>query len=98
NGKVATVNAQFAIHEAIAVQDGRTLLAGSSVEVLKHRGPHTEMVDLQGKLVLPGLMDSHAHPADACLTEFDHPIPPMEQIQDVLDFIQARGRLLKEGE
>jgi hypothetical protein len=43
-------------------------------------------------------MDSHAHPADACLTEFDHPIPAMERIRDVLDYIQARARELKEGD
>src|SRR5213076_2074936 len=64
----------------------------------QRRGPRTEVVDLRGRLVLPGLMDSHAHPADACLTEFDHPIPPMESVQDVLDYIRSRAQVLKEGE
>jgi len=56
------------------------------------------VVDLQGRLVLPGLIDSHAHPADACLTEFDHPIPPMECIEDVLAYVKSRAQALKEGE
>jgi predicted amidohydrolase YtcJ len=98
NGRVAVVDADFSIREAIAVQDGRVLAVGGNTEIDKLRGPRTEIVELQGKLLLPGLMDSHVHPADACLTEFDHPIPPMERIQDVLDYIQTRARALPEGE
>src|SRR5262245_30518585 len=98
HGKVATVDESFTLHEAIAVQDGRVVEVGRDADVLKRRGPRTEVVDLQGKLVLPGLMDSHTHPADACLTEFDHPVPSMERLQDVLDYIQARTRVLAEGE
>ncbi|HKI70978.1 MAG TPA: amidohydrolase family protein, partial [Verrucomicrobiae bacterium] len=97
-GKVVTVDERFSIHEAIAVEGGRIVQVGGDSEVLQRRGPRTEVMDLQGRLVLPGLMDSHAHPADACMTELDHPIPPMETIPDVLDYIQARGRALKEGE
>jgi predicted amidohydrolase YtcJ len=97
-GKVATVDDGFTVHQAIAIQGGRILQTGENVEVLRLKGPRTEVVDLQGKLVLPGLIDSHAHPADACLTEFDHAIPPMECIQDVLDYIQARTRVVKAGE
>src|SRR5262245_27168696 len=98
NGRVAAVDASFSIHEAIAVREGRVLAVGGGAERDKLRGPRTEVVDLQGKLVLHGLMDSHVHAADASLTEFEHPIPPMERIQDVLDYIQARARVLQEGE
>src|SRR5439155_25730748 len=97
-GKVVTVDERFSIHEAIAVEGARIVQVGRDSEVLKRRGPRTEVVDLQGRLVLPGLMDSHAHPADACMTELDHPIPPMESIQDVLDYIQTRALSFKEGE
>ncbi|PYK61476.1 MAG: amidohydrolase [Verrucomicrobia bacterium] len=97
-GKVVTVDDRFSIQEAIAIEGGRIVQLGRDSEALKRRGPRTDVVDLQGRLVLPGLMDSHAHPADACMTELDHPIPPMESIPDVLDYIQARARALKEGE
>ena len=89
---------RFSIHEAVAIEAGHIVQVGRSDEVLQRRGPRTEVVDLRGGLVLPGLMDSHAHPADACLTEFDHPIPPMESVQDVLDYIRSRAQVLKEGE
>ncbi len=97
NGKVAVVDARFSIHEAIAVKAGRISNIGSTAEVLKARGPGTEVVDLGGKLLVPGWIDSHAHSADACLTEFDHVVPSMENIQDVLDYIRARSKVVKEG-
>ncbi len=97
HGRVVTVDPAFSIHQAVAVKDGRILKVGTDEAVLADKGPNTELVDLGGKMVLPGLMDSHAHPADACLTELDHAIPPMERIQDVLDYIQARTRAVREG-
>src|SRR5204863_6778866 len=65
-GKVVTVDERFSIQEGIAVEGECIVQIGRSAEVLQRRGPRTEVVDLQGRLVLPGLMDSHAHPADAC--------------------------------
>lgn len=97
NGKVATVDRTFSIQEAIAVEGGRIVEVGRSVDVLRRRGARTEVVDLRGRLTLPGLMDSHAHPADACMTEYDHSIPPMERIQDVLNYIQARTQVVPVG-
>src|SRR5262245_22625208 len=76
-GKIITVDKKFSIHQALAIKDGRILRVGTSEHVLSVRGPGTQMVDLGGKTVLPGLIDSHVHPADACITEFDHPIPVM---------------------
>src|SRR5262245_51805030 len=97
NGKIVTVDKKFAIHQALAVQGDRILRVGSNDEVLKTKGPRTEMVDLQGKMVLPGLIDSHTHPTAACMTEFDHPIPDMETIADVLAYIKGRTKALPEG-
>jgi predicted amidohydrolase YtcJ len=96
-GKVITVDGKFSVRQALAVRGERLLRVGSDEEVLKTRGEHTKVIDLAGKVVLPGLIDSHVHPSDACLTEFDHPIPDMETIDDVLAYVRARARVLPKG-
>ncbi|HLQ45509.1 MAG TPA: amidohydrolase, partial [Planctomycetaceae bacterium] len=48
--------------------------------------------------VLPGLMDSHTHPAGAAMHEFDHPVPDMETIADVLKYIEQRVAAAEEGD
>ena len=98
HGKIITVDPKFSVYEALAVKSGRILKVGSSVEVLRMKGPDTHVVDLHQKSVLPGLMDSHVHPADACLTEFDHAIPEMETIGEVLKYVASRAKSVREGE
>jgi predicted amidohydrolase YtcJ len=94
HGKIVTVDRDFSIHEALAVKGDRLIHVGTNDDVLRMRGPNTALVDLGGKMVLPGLIDSHTHPTDACMTEFDHPIPEMETIAEVLDYIHARAGAL----
>jgi hypothetical protein len=68
NGKVVTVDPQFSIREAVAVRDGKILAVGSSAEVRKLAGAATRVVDLQGRTVIPGLIDSHMHAIRAALS------------------------------
>ena len=91
NGKIVTVDRAFTISQALAVKGDRLIRVGTSQEVMATRGPRTTVIDLAGKMVLPGLIDSHAHPSDASLTEFDHPVPDMETISDVLNYIRTRA-------
>lgn len=97
NGKVVTVDRDFSIGQALAVKGDRVLSVGNDADVLKTKGPTTKLIDLKGKMVLPGLIDSHTHPTSASMTEFDHPVPQMETIQDVLDYVQARAKALGPG-
>src|SRR5438093_9911332 len=97
HGRIVTADPRFSVHQAIAVTSDRITAVGDNDSVLRLKGPTTASVDLQGKMVLPGLIDSHVHP-DAAMTEFDHPIPEMETIHDVLDYIGKRADALKDGE
>ena len=94
NGHVVTGDGAFTIREAMAVRGGRVARTGTDAEVLRLRGPATDVVDLEGKTVLPGLIDSHVHPTSACTTEFDHPVPAMESIDDVLSYVALRAQAL----
>lgn len=61
NGYVYTVDANRTLAEAVAVLDGEIIKVGSSDEVKKLQGPDTQVVDLKGRMLLPGLHDSHLH-------------------------------------
>jgi len=62
NGRVATVNAANSFAQAVAIADGKFLAVGSAQEVMRLRGARTEVIDLGGRTVIPGLNDSHMHP------------------------------------
>ncbi len=61
NGKVWTVDAGVPEATAVAVWNGRILSVGDDTQVEPFAGPGTRVVDLQGRLVLPGFNDSHTH-------------------------------------
>jgi predicted amidohydrolase YtcJ len=98
HGKIVTVDKQFSIQQAVAIRGSAILRVGTNEDILKTRGPNTQLIDLEGKAVLPGLIDSHVHPNGACMIEFDHPIPEMETIADVLSYIKDRAKALSKGE
>ena len=97
NGKIVTVDSQFRIAEAVAVTGDRVAAVGRNADVLKLAGPQTRKVDLRGKTVLPGLIDSHVHSVAASMFEFDHTVPEMETIADVLKYFEARAKAGPEG-
>ncbi len=68
NGKILTVDAQFSTREALAIHDGKILALGSSAEIRKTAGPKTRVIDLQGRTVIPGLIDDHMHAIRAALS------------------------------
>lgn len=97
HGRVITVDETFSYAEAVAVESGRIVEVGSNDEVLALKAETTQLQDLGGKTLLPGLMDSHVHPA-AAMTEFDHEIPTMETIAEVLAYIRTRVAASKPGD
>lgn len=98
NGQVVTVDSDFSIAEAVAIRGERIVAVGKNADVLKLAGEKTERLDLQGKMVLPGLIDSHVHSTGASMYEFDHPIPEMDTIADVLAYVRSRAAVLEDGE
>jgi predicted amidohydrolase YtcJ len=68
NGKVLTVDPQFSVRSALAVREGRIVALGSDPDVRRLAGPKTRTIDLQGRTVIPGLIDSHMHAIRAALS------------------------------
>ena len=98
NGKIVTVDPEFSIRQAIAIEGTHIAAVGTDAEVLKHRGPETRVVDLHGATVLPGLFDSHVHALEAGLSEFRAPLPPLDSIPAVQSYIRERARQTPKGE
>jgi len=61
NGKVLTVDERFSVVQALAVREGKIMAVGSDREILALAGPNTRRLDLKGKTVLPGFIDTHSH-------------------------------------
>jgi predicted amidohydrolase YtcJ len=62
NGRVATQDARRSFASAVAIKDGRFLAVGADQDVLASRHDRTQMIDVGGRTVIPGLNDSHMHP------------------------------------
>src|SRR5246127_5189350 len=61
NAKIATHGVPSFV-EAVAIKDGKISAVGRSDEILRQRGPVTNVIDCGGRAVIPGLNDSHMHP------------------------------------
>lgn len=68
NGKIATGDEKSAVRQALAVRDGRILAVGSNADARRHAGKGTKVIDLGGRTVVPGLIDSHMHAIRAALS------------------------------
>ncbi len=61
NGKVLTVDDEFSTEQAFAVRDGKFLAVGSNQRIRAMAGPETRQIDLKGRSVVPGFIDTHNH-------------------------------------
>ena len=82
HGRIVTVDGRFAITDAMAVAGERIVALGDQATALADTQPETQRVHLQGRTVLPGLMDSHAHPVGAATYEFAHPVTRLKEQRD----------------
>jgi predicted amidohydrolase YtcJ len=98
HARIITLDEQNPRAEALAVRGERLLAVGGNDEILALAGDTTKRVDAGGKCVIPGLIDSHVHPAAAAVYEFDHPVPEMDTVADVLKHVAQRAEQLDEGE
>ncbi|MCX6656243.1 MAG: amidohydrolase [Candidatus Bathyarchaeota archaeon] len=100
NGKIIIVDAEFSTKEAVAVKDGKIMATGSTKEMKKLKGDETEVINLKGKTVLPGLYDSHLHMLNsgATLQVINCRTPPMKSIADMAKAVGEKAKKAKPGE
>src|SRR2546428_14133265 len=92
NGKIVTVDGAFTLQQAVAIKAGAIAAVGPDNSVLKaERGFDTEVIDLHGRTVLPGLVDAHVHALEAGLSEFRGPIPPLDSFEAVQQYLRRQA-------
>jgi predicted amidohydrolase YtcJ len=99
NGAVLTVDARDSVAEALAIAGGRIAAVGSTAQVKALAGPATQVIDLAGRAVTPGLIDSHIHFSEADkLFNVDLSDPAINTMNEVLQRVEAQVKTLKPGE
>ena len=68
HGRILTLDERSSVREAMAVSEGRIAALGRSTEIMELAGRKTRVVDLRGRTVIPGLIDSHIHAIRAALS------------------------------
>ncbi len=97
NGHIVTMWADHPVVEALAVRGDRFVAVGAAADVRALAGPTTALVDLRGRTVLPGLIDSHTHPITAAFSQRDGIVPVMRSIPDILRYIRERAAATPPG-
>ncbi|MEX1993893.1 MAG: amidohydrolase family protein [Steroidobacteraceae bacterium] len=65
NGAIYTVDSVRSWAEAVAIRDGRIVFVGTNRDLDRFIGPATKLVDLKGRMLMPGFQDAHVHPISA---------------------------------
>ncbi len=102
HGRVLTADVNDREFEAVAVKNGRIVAVGTSSEMLDLRGSRTEIIDLKGRTVIPGLTDPHVHLADdgaASLNKIDVRDfgTNVRSIGHILEVVRAQAREVPPG-
>jgi hypothetical protein len=100
NGDIATLDHETTAASALAVTGDRFLAVGSTSELLKLADDKTEIIDLSGKTVTPGFIETHAHLSLYALTllQIDCSSPLNSSIEDIKNRIKAQAQDLEPGQ
>lgn len=100
NGKVITVDPQESIVEAVAISEGKIIRVGTDNEVQVLIDQNTEVVDLKGKTVTPGLIDSHCHIGGGYPEKYHLDLRPgkVGSIADIVRLVAKKAEETPKGE
>jgi len=100
NGFVYTVDATRSRAQAFAVRDGKFLKVGSNDDMKAVTGKDTKVINLRGKMVMPGLIDTHIHAVRGALTALGLAFPVTASIDEIKAAVKKSiaDRKLKKGD
>ena len=98
NARIYTVDADNSWATAMAVTDGKIVAIGNDEEVMALAGEHSSVNDLQGRMVMPGIHDTHIHPTDGGIQKQLECSFLSYDLEEVLDILRACIAETPEGE
>jgi predicted amidohydrolase YtcJ len=98
NGKILSGDARFSTYAAAAIRDGRLAVLGTDAQIRALAGKETRVIDLGGRTVIPGLIDSHMHAIRAALS-FSTEVNWIgaHSLKEALGRITEAARVMKPG-
>ena len=101
NAKIITMDRTHSIVTSMAIRDSHILAVGSDAELAPCAGPRTQSLDLQGHVVLPGLIDVHTHALEwaknVLRNDVDPGYPKVHSIAEITKLITERASTLPSG-
>ncbi len=98
NGKVFTVSEKNPQVQAVAVSEGKILALGTDEEIEQYIGPSTQVLDVNGKLVVPGFIDAHCHFSAGGNSLMKLDLRDARTIESIQERLAERIEELPEGE
>jgi predicted amidohydrolase YtcJ len=90
NGIVYTAHDSVPRAEAVAVRGGRVVFVGSSADARRYAGSNTEVIDLEGKTLVPGFVDAHYHLSGVGLREMTLNLEGTQSLDEFLARVKER--------
>lgn len=98
NAQIHTANDNIPLAQAIAIEGDRIIAIGDSIDLLKLRDTQTQVIDLQGQTVLPGLIDAHGHLAGLGGLEVGMiDLSGTTSYEEIVEIVRARAAELPAG-
>ena len=99
NGRFLTMEQPGEIAEAVAIANGRILFVGSAAEAAQFVDANTTVIDLQGKVAAPGLIDCHTHPMGSYAVRYSGVnLLEVRSVEAMLERIRERAARTPKGE
>jgi len=98
NGKIVTLDSEAPEVSALAARDGRIVAVGSDTQVERFRGSETRVIDLEGRLAVPGFIEGHGHftGIGASLVNID--LRGASSWEEVVELVAEAAKLREPGE
>lgn len=97
-GTIITVDENQPEAEAVALKDGRIMAVGSADEIAELAGPDTDVVDLAGRVVVPGFIEGHGHFLGLGQALMILDLMPTRSFDEIVDRVAEAARIAEPGE